>query len=146
VPGRLDDPIEFSPHFIFAHHFGIETAETALRAQGQLFQRKVARGLINAPLEFIERLHIGTLGRDQTQNDGLILRHESQGLKTAGSFAVVFEQQSLMFETIEQPLGDGVIVTFTVPLRNELAGFRVDGAGIATTNMDTEGYASGSLR
>jgi hypothetical protein len=30
---RLDDPIEFSPHLLFAHHFGINSAKAALRAK-----------------------------------------------------------------------------------------------------------------
>jgi hypothetical protein len=30
---RLNDPIEFSPHFIFTHHLRVDTAEAALGAQ-----------------------------------------------------------------------------------------------------------------
>ena len=29
----LDDPVELAPHLFFAHHFGINAAEAALRAQ-----------------------------------------------------------------------------------------------------------------
>ena len=61
---RLDDPIEFPPHFVFAHHFGIDAAEAALRTECELLEGQVARGLIDAPLEFVDWFKIGTLGRD----------------------------------------------------------------------------------
>lgn len=30
---RVDDPVELAPHLLFAHHFRVNAAETALRAQ-----------------------------------------------------------------------------------------------------------------
>ena len=98
---RLDDPIEFPPHFVLAHHFGIDAAEAALRAECELFEGQVARGLIDTALEFVDRFQIGTLSCDQTQDDDLVLRNQSQRFKTAGAVAVVFEQQPMMFEGIK---------------------------------------------
>ena len=101
LPCRIHDPIELPPHFIFAHHLGIDAAEAALGTECELPEGQVARGLIDTALEFVERFKVGTLGRDKTQDDNLILGNQSQGLKTAGSLAVVFEQQPVMFEGIE---------------------------------------------
>ena len=61
----------------------------------------MARSLIDPPLEFVELFDIRTLGRDETQDDNLILRSQSQGLKTSGPLAVVLQQQPVMFEAIE---------------------------------------------
>jgi hypothetical protein len=61
---RLDDPIKFPPHFVFAHHFGIDAAEAALRAEREPIEGDVAGGLIDSPLEFVEPLKVGTLSRD----------------------------------------------------------------------------------
>jgi hypothetical protein len=53
---RLDDPVELPPHFIFAHHLGIDAAEAALGTECELLEGDVARRLIDAPLEFVDWL------------------------------------------------------------------------------------------
>src|SRR6266478_5200908 len=88
----LDDPIKLPPHFIFAHHLGVDPTEATLRAEGQLFERQGTSSLIDSSLKFVEGLQIGTLGCHETQDNRLILWNQSQGLKTSGSFAVVFQQ------------------------------------------------------
>ena len=55
------------------------------------------------------------------------------------------EQDALVFERIEKFLGNGVVGAFAVPLRDELAGFWVDGAGIAAADMDAERDAGESF-
>ena len=52
----VDDPIEFAPHLFFAHHFGINAAEAALRAKRELIQRQIPACLIDAPFELINSL------------------------------------------------------------------------------------------
>src|SRR6516165_1167128 len=92
ILSRFDDPIQFSPHFVFAHDLGVDPTKATLRAQGQLLERQVASSLIDASLEFVEGLQIGALGCDETQDNRLAFWNESQGLKAPGSFAVVFQQ------------------------------------------------------
>ena len=61
---RLDNPIQFLPHLVFAEGFRIDAAETALWAQGEPLEWQVAAGLIDAALEIVYGFQIWALGRD----------------------------------------------------------------------------------
>ena len=145
LPRHFHQPVKFTPHVVFAHRFGVDAAETALGADGELFERNVTRGLVDAAFEVDNRFYVGALRCDEAQDDDFVLWDESQRLESTGAFAVVFQQNTIMLETTEELFGDGVVVAFTVPLRHELARVRVDCAGVAATDVNTEGHTREAL-
>src|SRR2546428_10804651 len=58
--------------------------EAALRAEAELIERHVAAGLIDAAAQLVRRLQLRGLGRDETEHDGLGLRHQAQRPAGAG--------------------------------------------------------------
>jgi hypothetical protein len=53
---RFNDSCELAPHLFFAHHFGVNAAEAALRAKRKLIRRQIPACLIDASLELINGL------------------------------------------------------------------------------------------
>src|SRR5690606_12419318 len=60
-------------------------AESALRAERELLDRRVLRGLLDAALEIVGVLELAELGGHQSQHHGLVLRQEAQGLEVPGT-------------------------------------------------------------
>ena len=89
--------------------------KAALRAEGELIERE------NFAASSIRRLRSSTLlqfrhlGADEPEHHHLALGHEAQRLEAAGARRVVFEQEAIVRQFVEQPLGDGVVAAFAVP-------------------------------
>ena len=101
----------------------------------------MARGIIDATLEMIQRFDACALGGDQSEHRDRALADESKGIEAAGALAVVLQQQTMVFEAGEQTFRDGVIVSFAMPLRHYLPGGGVGAARITATDMQSEGHA-----
>ena len=86
-----------------------------MRTDGELIERDELRRLVDAALEIVELLQFRPLGADESQYHHLPLRHEPKGLKTTGARGVVFQQETVMRQLVEQPLGDGIVAAFAVP-------------------------------
>lgn len=74
------------------------------------------------------------LGRDQSQNYKLILRHFAERLKGAGAGIVVFQQQSLRVQLAEQLAADRFITSLGQP----------PAALIAPSDMESESHVGKS--
>ena len=57
-----------------------------------------------------------SLGRDEAEHDGLVLRHEPQRREIARARRVVFEEEEADIERVEQLLGDRLVASFRMPL------------------------------
>src|SRR5262249_39830826 len=134
VPHRargLEDHLELAPLDVLAYRCRSHAAEAALRAERKLLERQIAARLVDPAAQQILRLDLRALGGDEAEHRDLALGDVAQRLEAAGAVAVVFEQQAVVIETAEQALGDRIIVALAVPLRCDLAGRRIDGAGAA---------------
>src|SRR5438270_3375822 len=84
----FDDELELAlliiPGQWVAHQRG---CKAALRAQRQLFQWHVARGLVDAAQQLVLRFQLCGFGRDQTKHHNLAARHEAQRLEATGPLA-----------------------------------------------------------
>src|SRR6185295_2544726 len=93
---HFDDALELAPLLILAQLVAVVRArEAALRRQAQVFQRHVARSLVDAPLQRFLRLERARLGGDEAEHDVLPLRQPAQRLEAAGALAVVFHEEAV---------------------------------------------------
>ena len=67
------------------------------------------------------------LRADQTEHDNFSLRDESQRLESSGALVVVFEQEAIAIELVEDLVGDGVIAALGVPVAAIVAATQMDG-------------------
>src|SRR5260370_40495554 len=109
--------------------------EAALRAEAELLERDIFRGLLDAALERVLLLQRAVLGGDQAEHDHLALGHEAQRLEPARARIVVFEEEAVDLELAEQRLGDVVVAARSDP----------GGAEIAAAHMRAHGHAGGLL-
>src|SRR6185437_16440293 len=133
------DGLELAPLQILLQGRLAIAAEAALRAERQLLQRQMAARLLDLAPQRLHRLDVGALGGDETEDGDRAGPDIAQRRETAGAVAVIFEQQPLVLQLGEEPLGDSVVMALAVPLRRELAGRRIDGAGTAAADMQPEG-------
>ena len=82
--------------------------EAALGAQREVVDVHELRSLLDTSHDIVGVLHVVELRGDKAEDDGLALRNEAQRLKAAGALAVVLEEQDVVVELGEHPLGDGV--------------------------------------
>ena len=75
--------------------------------------------------------HRRHFARDESEHDGLALRHEAQRLEVARTFVFVFEQEPVDLERVEHFLGDRIVAALGVPLA----------AVVAAAEMDRERHA-----
>src|SRR6185437_4108386 len=130
-PRRFQDALEFAPLVLFGDRDAVEAAEAALRAERELLGWQVLRCFAEAPAQQVEAFQVGALGRHQSEHCDLAARHIAQRRETAGALVVVFEQDAVVLELREQPLGDRIVMALAMPLRHDVAGRRIDGAWIA---------------
>src|SRR5205085_8996828 len=90
--------------------------KTALRADGEALQWNEAACLLDPPPKFGLAFQRISLGRDEAEHDRLLLRHEAQRRETAGARGIVFEEEELDGEPVEQLLGHRLIASLGVPL------------------------------
>src|SRR5262245_19762467 len=100
----LDDPFELALLVVFAdqitHYVG---RKAALGADGNLLQGHESSRLIDASFKVIDRFQLRDLGAHQSEYDDLSFRQKSQRLKAARSRAVIFEQEAIIIELVQQP-------------------------------------------
>ncbi|MSQ51352.1 MAG: hypothetical protein EXR28_05635 [Betaproteobacteria bacterium] len=64
VPRHVEDALELAPLLILGQLDRTHPAKTALRAERQLFERQITRGIVDAPFQIVHRLEVGALGGD----------------------------------------------------------------------------------
>src|ERR1700750_1964792 len=80
----LDDQVELGDLLVARQRVALDRRrEPTLPRQAQLVDRDVLRGLVDAALEQVLALELGSLGRNQAQHHELVLGHEPQRLKAA---------------------------------------------------------------
>src|SRR5271168_3928123 len=88
--GGLDDEAELSHLLVVSQRVALGgRGEAALAGQADLVQRHVLGGFVDAALEVVLGLQLGTLGGDQAEDDHLAGRDEAQRLEAAGALVVV---------------------------------------------------------
>src|SRR5271168_1941282 len=103
---RLHHEFELAPLNILVDWVAGELRrEAALRAQRELFERYVLRGLIDSAAEPIDGLHVGDFRTHQPEHHDLAAGYEPQRRKTARAGIVVLEQKTLMIKIGKEPLG-----------------------------------------
>src|SRR5258706_16155548 len=75
----------------------------------------VFRRLVDPPQEIVLRLELGSLGREETKDDGPVLRDEAKRLEAAGALAVVLQQEPIVTKPPEGLLGDPVVAALGEP-------------------------------
>ena len=102
-----------------------------MRADRELIEADVfARGL-DAALEIIDGLELRHFGADQAEHHNLVLGHKAQRLEPAGARQIIFQQETVMRQLIEQTLGNRVVSALAVP----------HAALVAATQMNAERHA-----
>src|SRR5215469_6021990 len=100
---RIDHNLELTPLLFFAEQIPVRRRrETALRAEGELFDRHVARSVLDAADQIVWTLDIGDLTAHQPQHHALALRNEAQRLESAGSRRIVFQKEGINAQLTEQ--------------------------------------------
>ena len=91
-------------------------SESALRADGELIEWDETGSLVDATLEIFLAFEFRALRADQSKDDCLALGDEAERFKGTGSFVIVFEQEAVHGELVEEALGDRVVSAFCVPV------------------------------
>src|SRR5262245_12468437 len=131
LPRHLHDAGELCSLSVDRHDAGVDVAgKAALRAQGELLQRQVARRLVDPPFELVLALEQAALRREKAEDDGLLGGDEAQWLEAPRAGAVVFEQIPVRLDLVEQRFRDGIVTTLGQP----------GGTEIAATEMDADGH------
>src|SRR5207249_8667313 len=65
-------------------------------------------------LKVVGRLDLAVVA-DEAEDRNFVFRHEPQGVEAAGSFTVVFEEEAVTVETVEEPLGDWAVAALAMP-------------------------------
>ena len=103
---RFDDQFQFLRLIGLAQRIaGDRRGKAALRADRELRQIDVTRGVVDAAAQIVVTLQRRRLAADEAEHDALVLRHKPQRLEIAGARRVVFEQEmaDLGFLQIEFP-------------------------------------------
>src|SRR5688572_23015938 len=92
--GDLDHLTHLRPLLLLGEDVAfLGRGEAALRAERELLERGVLRGLVDAALDQVFRLERAALRGDHADHDDLLaLGQEAQRLETAGAVAVVFQE------------------------------------------------------
>ena len=130
--GGVDDEAELGPLLVFGEKISFHGgSEAALRAEGHVFEREVARGLVDALDQLVGVFKLRTLGADKAEDDRLIARYETQRLEGAGARVVVFEQEAVYVHGGEELFGDGIVAAFGVPVAAIISAAEMNGQGNA---------------
>src|ERR1700760_862862 len=126
--GGLDDELQLGPLLIDRQAVALlGRGEAALGRQAQLVGVDELRRGLDATLEQILVLQLGTLGGDQTEHHVLALRDEAQPLERAGALVVELQEVAVDVEVAEQCLGDEVVAPFGRPHRLVVSAAQVSG-------------------
>src|SRR6266705_912024 len=132
VLGGLDDAAELGDLLVVGEQVPLDRGgEPALRREAELLQRHEFARLLDAPLQLVLGLELAALGGDQAEHDQLALGDEAQRLEAAGAGVVVFEEEPVDRQLVEQRLGDEVVAALRRPGGPEVAAAHVGGDGHA---------------
>src|SRR5262245_29233777 len=112
--GHLDDGAKLRPLLVLGQHIAFfARREAALRAEAQLREVDVLRGLVDAPLDGILRFELAGLGGDQAEHHRAVLRHQAERLEPAGALGVVFHEVAVHLDAVEQDIGHRLVAART---------------------------------
>src|SRR5207248_10794211 len=127
--GTTADDFELAPLIVLAQEIANDVGgEAALRANGELVERDELRRLVDAPLERIDALELRYFRADEPEHHHLALGYKPQRRKTARARTVVFEQETIVRQFIEQPFGNCVVAALAVPHAALVAATEMDAA------------------
>ena len=127
--GDVGDELQLRPLLVFGDARCPRTIEAKPHCglSASLLERHILRGCLDALAPARRRLSSApSLVRDQSEHDDLALGHEAQRLERSRAFVVVFEQEPVDVERVEELLGDRVVAAFGVPLAAVVAAAQVD--------------------
>src|SRR5262249_10743772 len=102
VARDADDETELGDLLGDRHGLATDAAgEAALRAQGELLERGVAAGLVDAALERVGTLELAALGGDEPEHRDLALGQKAQRRKAAGARRIVFQKIAVDVDGVE---------------------------------------------
>src|SRR5215469_79329 len=123
----LRHKLKLRPLIVFGDEVSFHRgSKAALRADCKLLQWNDFGGLVDAAEEILFTLKRGALGAYQPEDDGFPLGNKAQRLKAAGAVVVVFKQEAIDFELVEEALGDGVVASFRVPVAAVVPSAKMD--------------------
>src|SRR5437016_3534059 len=95
--------------------------EAALRAQADLLDRHVLGRLIEAPLEVVLPLEGADLGGHQPQDHAHVFGDEPERREVARAGVVELEEEAVVWQLVEDGLGDPGVAALGAPARPEVA-------------------------
>src|SRR5262249_7398968 len=109
--GQIDDLPPLCPLLVLGEDVAFfRRRKAALRAQGNLLERRELHRLVDAALDVVLLLERAGLRRDQTEHHDLVAPgQEAQRLEAARTLGVVFEEIAVIVRAAEQDLGDRLI-------------------------------------
>src|SRR5487761_1416759 len=119
---HLDDEADLG-HFVVERDLvALDGArEAALRREGELVQGRIARRLVDAALQLVLALEPADFGGDEAEHDDLALGQEAQRTKIARARIVIFEEEAVDVDLVEERFGDRVIAALGDPRALEIA-------------------------
>ena len=118
-----------------------------MRREAELVDIDVLRRFVDAPLEQILGLQFTYLGADESEHDGLSLRHETQRRETARTHVVVFQEITVDRQFVEQHLRHRFVAAFRSPGAAEIAAAQMHAYGhvrrpVGNRSIDQPGVAA----
>src|SRR6266542_2286089 len=134
---HLDHVTELGPFLLDGEGVAlIDAGEPALRAEGQLLHRHVSSGLVDPALQHVSGLELGPLGRDQSQDDDLVLAPQvAEWREVPRPLVVVLQEVAVDLHLTEQGLGDVLVP----------AGRDPGAAHVSPTHVDADDLAPGTI-
>jgi hypothetical protein len=90
-------------------------SETTLRADAELRQGKIPARRPDAPAQVIHALKSAFFSGDQAEQDEFVFGYVLERRKRARAIVVVFEQESLYLEPLEEPATDRFVTSLGEP-------------------------------
>jgi hypothetical protein len=90
-------------------------SKTALRADAELRQRKIPARRRDAPAQVIHALEPAGFSRDQAEHDEFVFGYVLERRERARAIIVVFEEESLYLEPLEEPATDRFVTSLGEP-------------------------------
>ena len=147
----LDDESQLGPLLVLGQRVALDGArEAALRAEAQPVEGDVRVRLADTSGEVVGALELGTLARDQAEDDDLVVRDEPQRSEVAGALVVVLEEVGIDGQLREQDLGDRLVAALREPRAAVVAPTQVHGDDEVVRSpgqhlVDQRGVGAGEL-
>src|SRR5215472_10575946 len=126
----LDDALKLVDLLLDADAVALDgRGEAALRAEGELVERHVFRGLVDPTLELVGTLQHALLRGDEAEYDHLALGYEAERGEAAGARRVVLQEVAVDLDLVEENLGHGIVATLGDPAAFEITAAEMHGDG-----------------